>query len=619
MAYASDYQCTDPAPQGLEIVVDSSDKSGTLLRWGMGIHGEQLAFHSGRILQDDDSYSTFWMQASWAGAAQWQQQSAADPTGPQIPPASSIRAMIGVAAPWQEKLLSSNAAGGRSGSSTFGKEKLEKLMQAPPAGARIAAAASSSLFVAGYARGRKQAWWQETCCTTPGRYCCGKADDSDQNDWSLGSERVQVLALLLLACVANQACRALPFYLVDFAPDAQADRAMNQDLAFSSADYGLFATLGFTIPFTIASLWAGVAADSIDRFRLTVAAGIGWSIATASMASATSYNMLLLQRGLLGLFQAAINPAALSVISELFPDARATANSVFGLGIYVGGAVASLGAAVDEREGWRTACLGFGFVSALASLPLLFRSEASGPSKEGVRWPSDPFAQLQSKVAALPGEALSIVTKSAEAVSAPSARWLLLASTLRFSAGFAILVWLPTAIRASFPNDVEQFAVINSLIKAFAGGASSLAGGVTADALRARGFGDQAAALFCGVTSLASAPLWYCTLGDGLSFETCMGFLLVEYLVAESWLGPAISALQGAVSVGQRGTAQGVFSSLTALGNGLPVVLGLLAPEELAKGLQVSVSVCYLLSGLSFLMASANLKEDPSAESTAYE
>ncbi|CAE7810552.1 unnamed protein product [Symbiodinium sp. CCMP2456] len=525
--------------------------------------------------------------------------------------------MIGVAAPWQEKLLSS-AAGGRSGSS-FGKEKLEKLMHAPPAGARIAAAASSSLFVAGYARGRKQVWWQETsCCNTPGRYCCGKSGDNDHNGWSLASERVQVLALLVLACVANQACRALPFYLVDFAPDAQADRAMNQDLAFSSADYGLLATLGFTIPFTVASLWAGVAADSVDRFRLTAAAGICWSIATASMASATSYNMLLFQRALLGLFQAATNPAALSVISELFPDARATANSIFGLGIYIGGAVASLGAAVDEREGWRTACLGFGFVSALASLPLLFRSEASGPSKEGARWPTDPFAQLQSKVVALPGEALSVITKSSEAVSEPSARWLLLASTLRFSAGFAILVWLPTAIRASFPNDVEQFAVINSLIKAFAGGASSLAGGVTADGLRARGFGDQAAALFCGVTSLASAPLWYCTLGEGLSFETCMGFLLVEYLVAESWLGPAISALQGAVSVGQRGTAQGVFSSLTALGNGLPVVLGLLAPEDLAKGLQVSVSVCYLLSGLSFLMASANLK-DPSAESTAYE
>ena len=37
-----------------------------------------------------------------------------------------------------------------------------------------------------------------------------------------------------------------------------------------------------------------------------------------------------------------------------------------------------------------------------------------------------------------------------------------------------------------------------------------------------------------------------------------------RYLVAESWLGPAISALQGAVPADRRGTAQGVFSSLTA-------------------------------------------------------
>ena len=43
-----------------------------------------------------------------------------------------------------------------------------------------------------------------------------------------------------------------------------------------------------------------------------------------------------------------------------------------------------------------------------------------------------------------------------------------------------------------------------------------------------------------------------------------MGFLFAEYLVAESWLGPAISALQGAVPADRRGTAQGVFSSLTA-------------------------------------------------------
>ncbi|CAE7662548.1 ANTR1 [Symbiodinium pilosum] len=528
---------------GLEVVVDAFNKSRTVLRWGMGIRGDELASYDGSVLQVGPLALVFLLETK---------------------------------------------------------------------GARVAAATSTSLFVAGCARGRRHVWLQCQVASTSSlvRRCCTQnSSDTEKADWSLSSNRVQILALLLLACIANQACRALPFYLVDFAADAQADQAMNQDLAFGSSDYALFATLGFTIPFTLASLYAGVAADSVDRFRLTAAAGIGWSLATASMASAMSYNTLLFQRAVLGLFQAATNPAALSVISELFPEARATANSVFGLGIYIGGAVASLGAAIDEQEGWRMACLGFGFVSAGACLPLLFRSDSR--SSETLQWPSDPLAQLQAKLVALPTDAVGVITKSAEAVSPTSARWLLLASTLRFSAGFAILVWLPTAIRASFPNDVEQFAVVNSLIKAFAGGTSSIAGGLAADELRARGFGDQAAALFCGVTSLISVPLWYFTLDDGLSFETCMGFLLVEYLVAESWLGPAISALQGAVPAGQRGTAQGVFSSLTALGNGLPVFLGLLAPSQLAAGLQVSVSACYLLSGVCFLMAALNLQDQP--------
>lgn len=43
--------------------------------------------------------------------------------------------------------------------------------------------------------------------------------------------------------------------------------------------------------------------------------------------------------------------------------------------------------------------------------------------------------------------------------------------------GFAILVWLPSAIRTTFPQDVEQFAIINSLVKGLAGSFSSVAGG----------------------------------------------------------------------------------------------------------------------------------------------
>eukprot|EP00913_Durusdinium_trenchii_P007054 g6636.t1 len=447
----------------------------------------------------------------------------------------------------------------------------------------------------------------------------GREDrDCGDSDWSWRSPRLQSLGLLLLACVANQACRALPFYLVDFG-DGKAGQAMNQDLDFNSADYGFFATLCFSVPFTLTSLWAGVMADRMDRFQLTAFAGVAWSLSTAGMAVASSYGGLLLLRVALGLSQAATNPAALSLIAELFPDdpwsnqttlcghgtcyrhdkKKQTSFTIF---------IPCLDLPAVMGEGWRAACLVFGFFSVAASLPALTkRDEKQAPVR------STAFHVWNKLTSFCCWEAAATVWESStEAVAPTGARWLLLASALRFSAGFAILVWLPSSVRATFPNDVEQFAIVNSLIKGFAGSISSISGGLAADALRSRGFGDRSAAWFCAASSILSAPLWYFTLADGFSFEVCMGFLCAEYLVAESWLGAAISALQGAVPADRRGTAQGVFSSLTALGQALPVGLGLLAPEDLTQGLQLSVSVCYCLSGLCFLIASSHLSQDNS-------
>ncbi|CAK9117883.1 unnamed protein product [Durusdinium trenchii] len=456
----------------------------------------------------------------------------------------------------------------------------------------------------------------------------GREDrDCGDSDWSWRSPRLQSLGLLLLACVANQACRALPFYLVDFG-DGKAGQAMNQDLDFNSADYGFFATLCFSVPLFLVKhvlpaygripyddelpcfQRCGMVGAPSENFLVLRTERTGSrSLSTAGMAVASSYGGLLLLRVALGLSQAATNPAALSLIAELFPDARATANSIFGLGIYLGGALASLGAFVDEQEGWRAACLVFGFFSVAASLPALTKRDEKQALVRRSTWPADDM-DLQTRLASLPEAAATVWESSTEAVAPTGARWLLLASALRFSAGFAILVWLPSSVRATFPNDVEQFAIVNSLIKGFAGSISSISGGLAADALRSRGFGDRSAAWFCAASSILSAPLWYFTLADGFSFEVCMGFLCAEYLVAESWLGAAISALQGAVPADRRGTAQGVFSSLTALGQALPVGLGLLAPEDLTQGLQLSVSVCYCLSGLCFLIASSHLSQE---------
>jgi len=461
------------------------------------------------------------------------------------------------------------------------------------------------------------------------RLAGGDADGAAGGDagvWSLSSRRVQTLVVLLLIFIANQATRALPFYLVDFSVSADPMSSMNTALDFTSADYGLYATLGFTVPFTLASLVAGVAADSSDRLRLGGSAGIFWSACTASMLAATSYQVILGERALLGLSQAATNPASLSLIAELFPEARATASSIFGLGIYIGGGLASLGAALNTQVGWRSTCAVFGLVSVAVSLlaftisdPRSLRKQdgaedcdAVAHSEGGVRELGLPsfLNAAQEAVAAAPRTLGEVAVRTSEATAPTPARWLLLASALRFCAGFAILVWLPATVKEQFPAEQERFAVYNSLIKVFAGGASSLAGGVAADTLRSRGLGDRAGALFCAASSILAAPLWFLVLDKSLTFEACMGFLLVEYLVAESWLGPAIATLQSAVPPERRGAAQGVFSSLTALGNALPAALGLLAREELSAGLQASVSLCYVLSALAFVGAAFTLPED---------
>lgn len=400
------------------------------------------------------------------------------------------------------------------------------------------------------------------------------SESNEDASWSVTSPRVQLLIVLVLICIANQGTRALPFYLVDFAEGASASTAMNMDVGFSSSQYGGFATLAFSVPFTLASLVAGVLSDNSDRLRFLGLSGLGWSVLTASMASSASFQMLVLQRGLLGLSQAITNPASFSLLAERFPEARATANSIFSLGIYVGGGVASLGAALDEQVGWRNTCLIFGLVSAAFSMLAFTQSdprrrqlEEAAESSPGLESSPPPvLEQLAETVTAAPSNASEVFQNSLKAIDSSSTRLILLASVIRFCAGFAILVWLPTAVRSNFPEDVERFAYYNSAIKAVAGGTASLAGGLAADALRAQGFGDRSAAFFCAATSLAAAPLWYFTLAEGLSFESSMGFLLAEYLVAETWIGPAIAALQNSVPADRRGAAQGVFSSLTAFG-----------------------------------------------------
>merc|ERR1711908_111868 len=91
-----------------------------------------------------------------------------------------------------------------------------------------------------------------------------------------------------------------------------------------------------------------------------------------------------------------------------------------------------------------------------------------------------------------------------------------------------------------------------------------------------------------------------------------MGLLFVEYLVAECWFGPAVSILQGAVPADRRGTAQGLFSVLTTVGNVAPVAIGaaLIAQVDLKDALLFSIPAFYALAGASFVVTGFQLRND---------
>ncbi|VEU43370.1 unnamed protein product [Pseudo-nitzschia multistriata] len=416
-----------------------------------------------------------------------------------------------------------------------------------------------------------------------------EADENGSNtirNWFFG-----LVLPLQLVYASNQLTRSSIYYLVDFSPGATSGatadpfRAMNVAIGFSEAQYGLLASLAFTGLFALASLGAGAAADKFDRKAMTVGSAVGWSAAILGTALSTTYTEVLSWRIAMGLFCAFSTPTAYTLISERVPkDRLSLATSIYGTGVALGGALASLSILLDDRIGWSQTLLaigGSGLLSAvLAAVAVPGEAsatkdpsiEAAGDATPGAGEPSYSFADGVS-----------------EALATPRARWIYGGSFLRFCSGLCIGVWSAPFFREAFPDHASDYAVAQALITAVASTVSGLAGGAAADylssAVEADGEkdGGEGALDATGIRlwipvigSLAAAPAWYLALHSTDSFQAAMLWLTVEYLVAECWFGPTISTLLSTVPSKVGGTAQGMFTLTGALANLSPTFLGYL-------------------------------------------
>lgn len=418
----------------------------------------------------------------------------------------------------------------------------------------------------------------------------------------------------------------------------------------SSTQLGVLLSYGYIVLFAIMGLVAGRLADLFNRRNLVAVALVGWSLATVVQGAASSFGVLLLSRMGMGFFHSLSGPASLSMIGDLFPPhERARANGIYTFGIYLGGGLSSISLLMAQSMGWRAASMVIALVGGLgAALLLLLVAEPSPTaSKSAVQQgqhsddddddndndngddgndgaqlvqqgdegeEAEEELQQASGYQTLPepeplptaghGKGGFTLRETLRIISSDRVVLLLfLATPLRFLGGFAIGTFLPQYFKRRFPAQQAVYATLNALVVSLGGATSAYTGGYVSD--RWKKSGDvRAPALVPALASLAGL-LPFVGVMYSPSFPVAMLCLLLEYLIAESWFGPAISIMQDRLPPQTRGTAVSIYLFIASIvGSVAPLLLGSLDDGATYQGLQrhlmIFVSISYISTAVVF-------------------
>mgnify|MGYP000905124923 CR=1 FL=1 len=198
---------------------------------------------------------------------------------------------------------------------------------------------------------------------------------------------VLTLAVTLLAIDSTVLALAIPSLSADLSPTASQLLWIGDIYSFTLA--GLLVTMGNV-------------ADRIGRRRLLLVGTLGFGMASVMAAFAPSAGTLIAARALLGIGGATIMPSTLSLIRNIFPDARhrATAIAIWSAGSFGGAALGPLvGGALLEHFWWGSVFLINVPVMAAVIIAGLWLLPESRNDQGG---PIDLVSAMQSVLAIVP-------------------------------------------------------------------------------------------------------------------------------------------------------------------------------------------------------------------------
>lgn len=355
------------------------------------------------------------------------------------------------------------------------------------------------------------------------------------------------VTILMLAYVLSFIDRQILSLLVE---------PIKRDMVISDTQMSLLMGLSFALFYTICGIPLGRLADTKSRRGLIAIGVLLWSAATAACGLAKMYWHFLLCRIGVGVGEAALSPAAYSLIADSFPpERRATAISVYSMGIYLGsgmalllgGLVIKLASAqgevmlpvVGEVRPWQLIFLILGAAGILFSLLVLAIRE---PARRGVgAGIAVPFSQV--------GQYLSANSRTVMCHNFGFA-------FLSF-AGYGSAAWVPTFFIRSYGWDAAQVGIVYGILVAVFGCLGIVIGGRLADVLAKRGRTD--ANMRVGVlAALGALPtvLLFPLMPDG----TWAAVLLAPSIFFLSMpFGVAPAAIQEIMPNSMRGQASAVY------------------------------------------------------------
>ncbi|MBS1797300.1 MAG: MFS transporter [Acidobacteria bacterium] len=342
------------------------------------------------------------------------------------------------------------------------------------------------------------------------------------------------LAILMVVYIFNFLDRQVIYIL--FGP-------IKTEMAFSDTQLALLGATSFAIFYTLLGIPFGRLADRRSRTRL-IAVGLAvWSIFSGLTGFAGGFWTLFACRVMVGVGEATLGPAAISLLADYFaPSRRATVSSIYSMGIAIGAGLAALVGGALIQYGWRNAFFIVGFPGLLLAVLVFLMREPARTAPAAAVEPGENAGDWRGLIG--------------------NRSFLLLCLGYGFF-GLAtnnISVWGPTYFDRVFGIKPAVYGYWAGIVTMLAGIPATLLGGIIADWFRRRSGGGRM--LYGALLSLVSIPCWLLVLfTDNFADHSTLviGCGVVLLFAGLGWLGAAAADATEIAGPSRRGLAVAIY------------------------------------------------------------